>query len=372
MSRITEALPDLRSLITGLATDFRVWLRRGPRTLDELESMVSVLLAIVLAHLLGARNIGWAAFSGYMVMRAQFSESLMRGCLRVIGTALGAVAAWSIAPYVVQSPSRLCLALGVAGLGTLYMALIGKRSYAWLFTGLTFAMVLIDGMAFPHASLAGFAQSRFVEIFTGTFAAVLVSGVSAVTIRRRLRMSQTDRSMQTMVRHLPIWHRAAFLHALQGAVALALIPWVWAIFHIEALSQSSTTIMAVMMVPLASLSPTSRAPSSRLLHRFIGCTVGGLLATGILLLAHPWPWLMVLAMCIGVAAGRHIENGKLGIGYIGTQFVLAFLVVLVPDSYASADIGPGINRLIGILVGMLLLEPVRWVSRRATATLKVA
>lgn len=367
MSRITEALPELRRLVAGLGTDFRIWLRQGPRTLDEIESVVSVLLAIVFAHLLGAHNIGWAAFSGYMVMRAQFSESLMRGCLRIIGTALGAVAAWSLAAYVVGSPLRLCLALGLVGLGTLYMALTGKRSYAWLFTGLTFAMVLIDGMAFPHASLAGFAQSRFVEVFTGTCAAVLVSGISAVTIRRGLLMPQVGRATQATARRLPIWHRAAFLHALQGAVALALIPWMWVAFHIEALSQSSTTIMAVMMVPLSSLSASSRVPSSRLLHRFIGCTVGGLLATMVLLLAHPWPWLMVLAMCVGVAAGRHIENGRLGIGYIGTQFVLAFLVVLVPDSYASADIGPGVERLVGILVGMLLLEPVRLAFRRGSS-----
>ena len=370
MSRIIEVPPDLRRLMAGLVTDFRVWLRQGPRTLDEVESVVSVLLAIFFAHLLGARNIGWAAFSGYMVMRGQFSECLMRGCLRVIGTALGALAAWSLAAYVVDSPLRLSLALGMAGLGTLYMALIGKRSYAWLFTGLTFAMVLIDGMAFPHASLAGFAQSRFVEVFTGTCAAVLVSGLSAVTIRRRLRIPQVERAAPITDRHVPIWHRTAFLHALQGAAALALIPWVWAVFHIEALSQSSTTIMAVMMVPLATLSASSRAPSSRLLHRFIGCTVGGLLATGVLLLLHPWPWLIVLAMCIGVAAGRHIENGRLGIGYIGTQFVLAFLVVLVPDSYASADIAPGFDRLAGIFIGMLLLEPVRWGFRRATALKK--
>lgn len=367
MPRLAELMPDLRHPMTGLAKDFRGWLRQGPRTLDEIESVVSVLLAILLAHLFGARNIGWAAFSGYMVMRAEFSECVMRGCLRVIGTGLGAIAAWSLAAYVVGSPPRLCLALGLVGMGSLYMALIGKRSYAWLFTGLTFAMVLIDGMAFPRMSIAGFAQSRFVEVLTGTGAAVCVSGISAVTIRRRLRMPQVEHSGQPAVRRPPYWHRAAFSHALQGAIALALIPWVWVLFHIEALSQSSTTIMAVMMVPLASLSTASRASSYRLLHRFIGCTVGGLLATGILLLAHPWPWLMLLAMCVGVALGRHIENGKLGIGYIGTQFVLAFLVVLVPDSYASVDIGPGFDRLAGILVGMLLLEPVRLMFRRAMA-----
>ena len=34
-------------------------------------------------HLVGARNISWAAFSGYMVMRGHVSETLWRGLLRI-------------------------------------------------------------------------------------------------------------------------------------------------------------------------------------------------------------------------------------------------------------------------------------------------
>ncbi|MFD2780276.1 hypothetical protein ACFS32_03120 [Novosphingobium pokkalii] len=34
------------------------------------------------------------------------------------------------------------------------------------------------------------------------------------------------------------------------------------------------------------------------------------------------------------------------------------LVVLVPDSWDAAHIAPGYDRLIGILVGMAVLEPV--------------
>jgi hypothetical protein len=44
--------------------------------------------------------------------------------------------------------------------------------------------------------------------------------------------------------------------------------------------------------------------------------------------------------------------------YVGLQSTLVILVTLVPDHYASAAIGPALERLASILVGMALLEPV--------------
>lgn len=72
---------------------------------------------------------------------------------------------------------------------------------------------------------------------------------------------------------------------------------------------------------------------------------------------------MTLAACPGVLAGRHIENGQLGIAYVGAQFAPAFLVVLAPYSDAHLDIAPGIERLSGLLLGMVLLEPARLVFK---------
>jgi uncharacterized membrane protein YccC len=67
---------------------------------------------------------------------------------------------------------------------------------------------------------------------------------------------------------------------------------------------------------------------------------------------------LIAGTVLGVVLGRHIENGKNAIAYAGTQFTLAILVTLVPDSYAHVALEPGIARLIGILVGILLLVPV--------------
>jgi uncharacterized membrane protein YccC len=363
MSRITDLIGDIRPLLGGIVRDFKWPPESGRRTIDEIESVLSVLLAITFAHLLDAKNVGWAAFSGYMVMRSHVSESFTRGCLRVVGTATGAMLAWLLAAHLSGAPVGLGIALALVGAVTLYMALLDRHSYAWLFAGLTFAMVLIDGMEHPHQALGVFARTRFIEVFAGTAAAVIVSAVSTVTVRRMQPGPQQRAKAPTSVRVLPPWNKAVLRHVAQAAIAFALIPWAWAWLGIASLSQSSVTILAVMMVPIANLSAGAHPTTTKILHRLIGCSVGGLLATVILLLLHPWPVLLLIAVCFGVVIGRHLENGKLGVGYIGTQFALAFLVVLVPDSYASIDIGPGFDRLFGILFGMVLLEPVRLVFR---------
>ena len=61
---------------------------------------------------------------------------------------------------------------------------------------------------------------------------------------------------------------------------------------------------------------------------------------------------------LGVLIGRHIENGQTQIAYLGLQFTLAILVVLVPDDYSQASIAPELHRLISIFVGMAILWPV--------------
>jgi uncharacterized membrane protein YccC len=364
-----------RVLLARLACDFARWPSFGNRLVDEIECMVSVLLAIALSRLLGIGNVGWAAFSAYMVIRASFADSLRRGCLRVLGTAVGASLAWLLAPELLRSTAMLSAALALFGAITLYLALLDRSGYGWLFAGLTFAMVLVDGMEHRGLPLGAFAQSRFVEVLVGTGVSILVSAVSALTVRRHLP-GASEETAQDVVQiasqvgaqvgaqdgrppAMQFCHKAAFRHALQGAIALALVPWAWTAFHIEALGQSSITIMVVMMVPMADLVASGYPASTRLRHRFYGGCVGGLLATGILVLSHDSPLIMTLAVCLGLMVGRHIENGRLGISYAGTQFALAFLVVLVPDCYTGFHAAAGFERLLGIVLGIALLEPLR-------------
>ena len=125
------------------------------------------------------------------------------------------------------------------------------------------------------------------------------------------------------------------------------------------MAQAAVTVMAVMIVPIGGIGASGFAPvTRRLFLRTMGCLAGGALALTVLLIAQGNTPVLIAGTCLGIVIGRHIENGLPQITYLGLQFTLTVLVVLVPDSYADAHILPAIQRLISILIGMAVLEPV--------------
>lgn len=335
-----------RRLLHGLTS-------QGSRVVDELECVLSVLLAIAFAHMINAQNVAWAAFSGYMVMRGHVSDSLLRGGLRVLGTVIGAGLALLVVPAVHLSWPLSALGCAVAGGVTMYGALTGRRAYAWLFAGLTFEMILLDKLEHSSEDIVAFVTTRLLEVTAGTTACVAVSTRSTLTLRRRW----------PGVRAVPArrigWHPHALHHAAQAAVALTFLPVIWSLFATRELAQGAVSIMAAMLVPLGSLGAGGLAPVSRkLVHRVAGCLAGSALAAFFLYAGHGDTSVLIAGTVIGIVIGRHIENGSHTATYVGTQFTLAILVTLVPDSYANADIAPALGRLAGTLIGLALLEPV--------------
>jgi uncharacterized membrane protein YccC len=341
---------DLLQLLITLGADLKTLLRPGPRLVDQGEAVASVLLAIGLAQLAGTRSVDWAAFSGFLVIRSQLAASAQRAAFRALGTVVGAIAGCLVAARVAGHPAWASTSLLCVVTIAMYRVLTSRRMYAWLLSGLTFLMVVV-GSSMPHAlPPVVFARARVAEILIGTAAGLIVSYLSSKLVRRRI---PGDRPASPASH--PGWHAQAAWHAMKAGATVALLPlfrdWVPA----ATLTQAGITVLAVMTVPLGSLERESGAVSTRMVHRFIGCSLGALLAMAILLTCRHSLVLMTLGVCMGVAIGRHVENGPSRYGYIGVQFALAFLVVLVPDDYSLATIRPGMERLLGILGGFALL-----------------
>jgi len=347
--RHVEAIAQARE---KFAAEARAFLTPGPRMVDELECVLSVLLAIVFGHLVGATNISWAAFSGYMVMRGHVSESFRRGVLRILGTTTGAALAVATYPLVAVSPLALSAALALIGGCSLYGALTHRHAYGFLFIGLTFSMIVL-GYPESWIDLLAFARSRILEVIAGTTACVLVSMVSTLTLRQKWPADLRPDS--GVVR----WHPDAARHAAQGALAMALLPPVHELWRLPELGQAAVAIMALMLVPASRIGGSGLLPvSRRMMLRVAGCICGAALAALILLVARGSADILIAGALFGVMLGRHIENGASPIAYSGTQFTLAMLVALVPDSYVAPDPEAGVARLAGTMLGIALLEPV--------------
>lgn len=341
-----DARPVLRAELRALVTP-------GPRMADEWACVASVLLAIVLAHAIGATMVAWAAFSAFVLLRSDVAETLVRGVMRIVGTALGSGLALLVVPYAARSLPLAMVAAALVGAVGLYGMITARRAYAWLLFGLTFEMILLDKIARPDLDTLGFARTRLLEVVAGTVACTVVSLAAGALAGKRWwaeRKTPPDRMR---------WHPHAARHAAQAGLAIATLPLLHALFAIPELPQAAVTIMAVMIVPMAGIGASGFVPvSRRLLHRALGCIAGGGLALVVLLLAQGNPAVLIAGTCIGIVLGRHIENGLPGVTYLGLQFTLAVLVVLVPDSYGDAAIGPAAQRLLSVFVGMAVLEPV--------------
>ena len=186
----------------------------GVRTVDELECVASVLLAVGAAREIGAHNLSWAAFAGYMVMRGHAADTFARGALRIAGTVAGGALALALAPAMRDSVLLTIVALVLVSTTTLYAALIGRRAYAWLFLGLTFAMAALDGLA-SGGETDIFVSTRVTETLIGTLACIGVSVLSTVSLRRRWPGERAPRAVGSF------WHRDAARHAVEGGVAIA-------------------------------------------------------------------------------------------------------------------------------------------------------
>lgn len=329
------------------------FLTPGPRMIDEIECAASVLLAIFLAHLMGARMVAWAAFTSFVLMRGHVLETLFRAVLRIVGTSAGAGLALLVVPYATRSLPGASLAAAVMGAAGLYGMMTARHAYAWLLFGLTFEMILLDKIEHPSLDTLTFVQTRLLEVGAGTLACLTISLLTTMTARRRWP-SQPSPPMSGVG-----WHSNAARHAMQAGLALALLPTFHALFGLPELQQTGVTIMAVMIVPIAGLGKSGLGPvTRRLVYRVVGCLCGGAFAAATLLIAHGQPSILIAGTALGVLIGRHIENGSTRVSYVGLQFTLVVLVALVPDTYSRTDLHPALLRFQSIFVGMALLEPV--------------
>jgi uncharacterized membrane protein YccC len=107
-----------------------------------------------------------------------------------------------------------------------------------------------------------------------------------------------------------------------------------------------------MLVPDAVLREgRHRAIIERMTHRAAGC-LGSVVALASLSSLGDTLLPSLLVLSVGVWVGYHVQNGRNGVSYIGTEFVLGLLIALVQGPSPVTDITPGLERLIGILIGI--------------------
>jgi uncharacterized membrane protein YccC len=136
-----------------------------------------------------------------------------------------------------------------------------------------------------------------------------------------------------------------------------LVPLVWNALKLPSLAQTAITVAAVMAVQATSGDDVADRHQivKRATHRIFGCLIGGMIGFAALSLSFEnfVPWLLVL--CAGVWIGAHVQNSARGIGYIGTQGTVVFMMTLVQGVGPPDSVVVGVERFAGITGGLLIV-----------------
>lgn len=293
------------------------------RTRQGVVAACSVVLATTLALLLEVESPWWAAISAFMSLMATGAGSLRRGLLRLTGTTAGAVLGFVMARWLPYDHFALYLFLAaVTMLGVIAMQ-VSPHGLAWLFLTITSTMVLLMSLDDPTKAL-DVAFYRWFDVAIGVTSAIVVANL--------LQDWHTDPPPTAPGwRHLLGKQWPAVLHGMRSAIAVVAVLLIWIWIDLPDIAEMAITVAVVMSAPVVAAGGlgTRHAVAERSLHRFMGCLLGGVVALACLALqvtSFPW-WLAMIAGMVWI--GMHVQMGKHGVGYVGTQAAFVFVITMI-------------------------------------------
>jgi uncharacterized membrane protein YccC len=254
----------------------------------------------------------------------------------------------------------MILAMMGIGFVAIFQFQVARDAYAWMFFGMTGLLVITVTLAAP-GTVVPFVVIRIAEIVIGSLCSAFVALVFA--------MIHPDPVPPTIKAGpgIPLWRGlfdAAWLaenwphlrHAARGAVALGMLAVVWRVIELQDFIGTAVTSFMVMLVPAAPIRAGKEdAVRERGVHRLVGCSLGGCCALLCLPFIDDSLLLWSLSLSVGSWLAAWIQNGPEGVSYAGSQFALCFLVTLVQGSAAPDVILPGLERLEGVVIGLVVL-----------------
>ncbi|GAB7523167.1 FUSC family protein [Paraburkholderia sp. 2C] len=359
----TPVINMLATIPGAIVRELRSMTLHGPRAREATQAICSVLLAVAVATALHLDDLSWAAFSGYMVMRGDITQTLPRGLNRIAGTVGGAALGLLLAPVAADDAVLMMAILLVVSWIGVFGALKSRYSYAWVFVGITAGLILTDALSAPD-TVWHFALTRVTEITVGTSSCILVACLfqradPSDDVMTMAPPPSTPRMQRLRAVCTEEWlreHWPLIVHSTRAALAVAALPLVWRCFGVQHFAQTAVTSYALMIVPASVVRGAPNQPVyERVVHRICGCVLGSTIALGCIHLLGGDLVVEALVVSAAIWIGNHIQNGRERIGYLGTQFTLAFLITIIQGPGPVTDIDPGLERLLGIVIGSTML-----------------
>lgn len=312
---------------------------------QALTTALGVWLAAVAAMALGAQDPWWAAISAWMIANPDRDALLLKSVLRFFGTVIGCVIGYNAGLMLEGQPVGQALFLFAVNMFGMLMRFRSRFFYAWLLAAITIDMAMVGSIQSP-ATLYSFVIMRGSEITIG-----IVAGLAAALVLGRDVHGPPAKPPPPAPSRMEEFHAAI----IAGLMPLAIL-CAWSLFDLPSLLQIMVTVGAIFDRDIVAM----RVKGGQ---RLLGCMLGG--SIGLAAVAFgldafvPWS-LVFLAALIALA---HIHHGRHSNTYVGTQGGLALILAMVTGAGAPDTIAPVVERIAGMVCGVVLLLVVVTVMR---------
>lgn len=311
----------------------------GPTASLAFRTTLSCVLSMLLAMALHLDNPYWAGITGLAIIQKEFTASFARSVDRVLGTMVGAAVGYFGAHFVADHLIFLLMCGGSTAFG-IYALERTSHGYAALLGAITVILVMFGSLATPEAALT-IAVYRGLEIIVGVAVAFAVDALMAPAA------SPKPAAAKPGIFTTPV-DKDLLITAVTGGIAISLVPVIWESLQLPGLGQTPVTAFVILVM-------MRREPAWAAVNRVAGCVVGG--AYGLFCMRYVGddiiPWLALLFFGLYVAC--HVKHGDGDAAYTGHQAGIAVIMSMVQGLGPSPDILPAIERLVGIIGGLVVV-----------------
>jgi len=320
---------------------------------------LSCWLAALLAFSLQCDNPWWAVISAWIISGPDPRASLLKAALRVAGTAGAYVVAWECVRQVAGNPVGEATAMLLIGTVGTYKRFRSRYSYAWVIGSVTALMLIVMAIDDPVAVYRT-AHYRAYEIIAGVLAATVCQRLLGPLLGLSIAGNDAPAAAAQEAELSTAQERELLVAALIGGALPGIIMLLWSRFNLP--SPLQIVITAYVTIDRDVVATRLRAS-----QRILGCLVGGLpgllvvfWATDSLVL-----WSLLLIGGLTCLSRLHLAKSHPW-SYVGTQGGVAFILALVTGNQPPDSILPVVNRVAGMISGVLILNVICFLVRRTS------
>ncbi|HEY1782572.1 MAG TPA: FUSC family protein [Roseiarcus sp.] len=329
---------DLR-LAEALRGEFAQLRVSGSTAGVAFRAALASVLSMIAAMALHLDNPYWAAITAVSIVLPDVSNSFLRSIDRCLGTLVGAAVGYFGARFVGEPLMFQLICASAVAFG-IYGAERSAHGYAVLLGAVTVVLVMFGALQAPYDGFR-LAIYRSMEIMVGVGVSYCVQVALAPGSR------PAPESAKPGIFAGPVDEDLLAI-AVTGGLAVACIPLIWQALDLPGLGQTPITAFVILIA-------MRRGPAWVAVNRVAGCVLGG--GYGLLcmrLVGDSFAlWIPLLFGGLYVACYVKERGGEAA--YTGHQAAVAVIMSMVQGLAPSQDILPAIERLVGMIGGIVVV-----------------